>query len=181
MNKSIYLVGLNHRTAAVEIREQYALTSLEAFEQGLVERCPVRECMALSTCNRVEILCIGDGSASSEETMAAIVDHWATACSGSADALGPHIYQHQDLDAVQHLFTVAASLDSLVMGEPQILGQLKDAYRSAVDMNTAGTIVNRLLHKSFSVAQAGAHRDRGGLLGRVHLVRGRAVGPQDLR
>ena len=153
MNKNIYLVGLNHRTAAVEIREQYALTNTERFEQGLLQACPVRECMALSTCNRVEILCAGSAEHDPEATLAAIVEYWATACNGRVDMLKPHIYAHRDLEAVNHLFTVAASLDSLVMGEPQILGQLKDAYRAAVDKGTARTIVNRLLHKSFSVAK----------------------------
>ncbi len=153
MNKSIYLVGLNHRTAAVEIREQYALTSTENFEQGLLDACPVRECMALSTCNRVEILCVADPVHDTESTLESIVDYWATACQGQASALFPHVYQYKDLEAVNHLFTVAASLDSLVMGEPQILGQLKDAYRAAVDKGTARTVVNRLLHKSFSVAK----------------------------
>lgn len=152
MNKHIYLTGLNHRTAGVDIREKYALTDLDAFESGIVENCRVRECMALSTCNRVEILCVSDHGPG-ENILDEIVAHWAGRCSGNPETLSPHIYRHHQLDAVRHLFTVASSLDSMVMGEPQILGQLKDAYRSAVDKGTARVIVNRLLHKSFSVAK----------------------------
>ena len=152
MNKQIILIGLNHRTAGVEVREKFALTDVENFEQGLMAHCPVQECMALSTCNRVEIVAVAK-KVPVAEAMDAVVQYWAGACNGSAEQLMENIYQYSDLDAVKHIFTVASSLDSMVMGEPQILGQLKDAYRSAVDKGTAKTIVNRLLHKSFSVAK----------------------------
>ena len=85
--------------------------------------------------------------------MDALVQYWAGVCKGAPKTLLENTYQYSDLEAVEHLFTVACSLDSMVMGEPQILGQLKDAYRKAVDEGTARTIVNRLLHKSFSVAK----------------------------
>lgn len=150
MHRSIYLIGLNHRSAGVEVREKYALTNVEAFEQQLLHACGARECLALSTCNRVEILVIADDDPAMEER---IVAYWAERCGGSAEVLSPHIYRHRGLEAVTHLFRVAASLDSLVMGEPQILGQLKDAYRVAVENGTARVIVNRMLHKAFSVAK----------------------------
>ncbi len=152
MNQKIFLIGLNHKTAGVDIREKYALTDVENFEEGLMADCPVRECMALSTCNRVEIVVVSQG-APEHEVLDSVLSYWAGACKGAPEVLAEHVYQHKGLDAVQHLFTVACSLDSLVMGEPQILGQLKDAYRSAVNKGTARTIVSRLLHKSFSVAK----------------------------
>lgn len=152
MNQKIFLIGLNHRTAGVDIREQYALTDVDNFEQSLMADCPVRECMALSTCNRVELVVVSQG-APEYEVIDSVLSCWAGACGGSPQALAEHVYQHKGLDAVQHLFTVACSLDSLVMGEPQILGQLKDAYRSAVEKGSARTIVSRLLHKAFSVAK----------------------------
>lgn len=152
MNKHIILIGLNHRTAGVEVREKFALTDVENFEQGLMAHCPVVECMALSTCNRVEIVAVAK-RVPEREVMDSLVQYWAGVCGGSPELLVDNIYQYSGLEAVKHVFTVASSLDSMVMGEPQILGQLKDAYRTAVDRGTAKTIVNRLLHKSFSVAK----------------------------
>ncbi|HKI80721.1 MAG TPA: glutamyl-tRNA reductase, partial [Pseudodesulfovibrio sp.] len=152
MNKQIILIGLNHRTAGVEVREKFALTDVENFEQGLMAHCPVQECLALSTCNRVEIVAVAQ-KVPVPVAMDAVVQYWAGVCNGSPEQLMDNIYQYSELDAVRHIFTVASSLDSMVMGEPQILGQLKDAYRAAVDNGTAKTIVNRLLHKSFSVAK----------------------------
>ena len=114
--------------------------------------CPVHECMALSTCNRVEIIGIAK-NVSDREALDSLIQYWSQACGGSAELLVENIYQYTNIDAVKHIFTVACSLDSMVMGEPQILGQLKDAYRKAVDEGAAKTIVNRLLHKSFSVAK----------------------------
>jgi glutamyl-tRNA reductase len=152
MNKQIILIGLNHRTAGVDVREKFALTEVENFEQGLMAHCPVQECLALSTCNRVEIVAVAK-KVPVAEAMDAVVQYWAGVCNGSPEQLVENIYQYSDLDAVKHIFTVASSLDSMVMGEPQILGQLKDAYRTAVERGTAKTIVNRLLHKSFSVAK----------------------------
>ncbi len=152
MNRQIILIGLNHRTAGVDVREKFALTDLENFEKGLMAHCPVHECMALSTCNRVEIIAISK-RVPEREAMDSLIEYWATACKGSAELLVDNIYQHTNLDAVGHLFNVACSLDSMIVGEPQILGQLKDAYRKGVDEGTAKTIVSRLLHKSFSVAK----------------------------
>ena len=152
MNRKIILIGLNHRTAGVEIREKFALTDCENFEKGLLAHCPVSECMALSTCNRVEIIAVAK-NVSEREAMDSLIEFWAGLCKGSPQTLVDNTYQYTDLEAVEHLFTVACSLDSMVMGEPQILGQLKDAYRHAVGEGTAKTIVNRLLHKSFSVAK----------------------------
>lgn len=154
MDKKIFLVGLNHRTAGVDIREKFALTSLTDFETGLLTQCGLREVMALSTCNRVEILAIADGATCrNTDVPEGIRRHWAMCCQGPIDALREHTYAHEGLEAVGHLFRVAASLDSMIMGEPQILGQLKASYRKAVEAGTARVITNRLLHKAFSVAK----------------------------
>lgn len=154
MNKFIYLTGLNHRTAEVDIRERYALTNVEDMELGIMSECPVREVMVLSTCNRVELLCVSEHSPESDvDVLGCMRAYWAERCGGQPEELAEHTYNYEGISAVRHLFMVGASLDSLVMGEPQILGQLKDAYRRAVDNNTARVIINRLLHKSFSVAK----------------------------
>lgn len=152
MNRKIILIGLNHRTAGVDVRERFALTDVDNFEKGLMAHCPVHECMCLSTCNRVEIAVVSK-RIPEREVMDSLVEYWAGVCKGDPSQLLENTYQYADLEAVKHLFTVACSLDSMVMGEPQILGQLKDAYRKAVEEGTAKTIINRLLHKSFSVAK----------------------------
>jgi len=154
MEKIIHLVGLNHRTAGVDVREKFALTNVADFEKSLLVACPLREVLALSTCNRVEILVVADNERCAGFDLAeAVLAHWAETCQGDPETLGAHTYRHTGLDAVTHLFCVAASLDSMVMGEPQILGQLKTSYRKAVETGTARVIINRLLHKSFSVAK----------------------------
>ena len=152
MNRQIILIGLNHRTAGVEVREKFALTDVDNFEQGLMAHCSVLECMALSTCNRVEIIAVAK-NVSEREVVDSLIQYWSATCKGDPALLLENTYQYFGLEAVNHIFNVASSLDSMVMGEPQILGQLKDAYRAAVSKGTAKTIVNRLLHKSFSVAK----------------------------
>jgi glutamyl-tRNA reductase len=149
--QDIFLIGLNHKTAGVEVRETFALAACNTVEQGLVsDDGPVREALTLSTCNRVEMLAVADRG---PESVDRLLGFWAKACEGDVERLRPHVYVHQGLDAVRHLFTVAASLDSLVVGEPQILGQLKEAYRDSVKHGSARVIINRLLHKAFSVAK----------------------------
>ncbi|SDN90382.1 glutamyl-tRNA reductase [Desulfonauticus submarinus] len=151
MKKNIILIGLNHKTAPVEIREKYALSSYSPKEHNLLLNSKsLEEYLILSTCNRVEILAIGGAK---DKILQELFSFWVNFCNGSLEELQQHIYIYQDLEAIRHLFTVAASLDSMVVGEPQILGQLKTAYRQAVKAHTAKVILNRLLHKSFSVAK----------------------------
>jgi len=150
MDHAIYLIGLNHRTAAVEVRERFALTNHCSPESWAVPTGEtVTESLILSTCNRVEVLAVGRG----EETRRYMLDSWSRVRGCTVEELEPYLYQYENIDAVRHLFNVASSLDSLVLGEPQILGQLKAAYRKAVDAACTGLIINRLLHKSFSVAK----------------------------
>jgi len=151
MQNDIYLFGLNHKTADVEVREAFALADGGVLEQALACReSPIREALVLSTCNRVEILVSGTQDA---DVAALVMSRWAGHCNRDAASLAPHVYAHTGTNAVEHVFRVAAGLDSMVLGEPQILGQLKDAYRRAVGNGATGVILNRLLHKAFSTAK----------------------------
>ncbi|MDY7000672.1 MAG: glutamyl-tRNA reductase [Thermodesulfobacteriota bacterium] len=149
MEQEIYVIGLNHRTAGVEIREAFALNNCNPCTQGLITpKGPIQEAVTLSTCNRVEILAVGEPDALDN-----LMNFWASTCQGNVETLAPHIYTHLGIEAVEHVFTVAASLDSMVVGEPQILGQLKEAYRDATKHGSAKVILNSLMHKAFSVAK----------------------------
>jgi glutamyl-tRNA reductase len=151
---SIILIGVNHKTAPVEIRERLAFSD-EACAEGLrqlVDGEIVREGLIVSTCNRVEIL-----SATTTEQMETSAGRLAqflnAAASLPADFLNSHLYRHTDEEAVRHLFRVASSLDSMVVGEPQVLGQVRRAYSVAVEAGTAGRVLNRLVHHTFRVAK----------------------------
>ncbi|MFO7803979.1 MAG: glutamyl-tRNA reductase [Desulfovermiculus sp.] len=151
MSQEIILVGLNHRTAPVDVREQYALPDTGPRELALLEpSSPVQEALTLSTCNRVEVLAVVNSGCNPTTP---ILSAWSARCGQDADLLREHIYTYQGAKAVEHMFRVASSLDSMVVGEPQILGQLKQAYRQAVEQGTSRTIINRLMHKAFSVAK----------------------------
>jgi len=153
MQQNIFLLGLNHRTAGVEVREKFALS--DCLSPDLTEPHPfaldedLHEVIVLSTCNRVEILAVGRAP----DLPQLILRRWAAARGEAYEDLAPYVYIHEGLDAVRHLFSVASSLDSMVVGEPQILGQLKDAYRQAMRLGATRVILNRLLHKAFSVAK----------------------------
>lgn len=151
MQHDIHLFGLNHRTAGVEVRECFALSDQERFEECVrsLGR-SVDEVMVLSTCNRVEILAVAPRGSN---VSGKVLECWAKASGRESLELAPHVYEHRDLAAVEHLFLVASGLDSMVLGEPQILGQLKQAYKTSVDKGQARVVVNRLLHKAFSTAK----------------------------
>ncbi len=151
MEERIYLMGLNYRTAGVEVRERFALGA--HCGKGLWDipkhvEARIDEMLILSTCNRVEIAAVGEGDIPS-----ALCGTWAQLCGRKKEDLAPFTYTYKGAEAVRHVFTVAASLDSMVLGEPQILGQLKEAYRKASDAGTTGPILNMMLHKAFSTAK----------------------------
>lgn len=153
MDFQITLVGLNHRTASVDVRERFALVNHCGPENWIFANSDsLRESFILSTCNRVEVAGIGQQGA--EHTL---MTAWADACASTSADLSPYTYTHHDLEAVRHIFTVASSLDSMILGEPQILGQMKAAYRKAVESGAAGPILNRLMHKAFSTAKRVRH------------------------
>ena len=148
----IAVVGLNHKTADVELREKLAFNGPK-LEEGLrkIKEIPsIRETVIISTCNRVEIyLHVQDV----EKAYAAIKDFFVEFFEIRRDSLDTALYLHKDMAAVKHIFRVASSLDSMVVGEPQILGQLKDAFDFALEKKTTGVLLNRLLKKSISVAK----------------------------
>ncbi|MEZ4483626.1 MAG: glutamyl-tRNA reductase [Syntrophotaleaceae bacterium] len=148
----IVAIGLNHKSAPVAIREQVAFASErqeEALRQ-LIAAPEILEGMLLSTCNRVELYaCSHDGAAAAAKLKSFLCEFHGLA----ADALAEHLYEFRAEQAIRHLFRVAASLDSMVIGEPQILGQLKEAFARAESCRSVGVILTRLLHKTFSVAK----------------------------
>jgi glutamyl-tRNA reductase len=148
----IVLVGLNHKTAPVEIREKFAAICLDSSEPlaRLVQFRDLKEAFYLSTCNRMEVLSI---TSNLDKGLGVVVSFLAEIYGQTSAALKPYLYTCIDQEAVKHLFRVACSLDSMVVGEAQILGQIKQAYRQVTEARTSGVILNRLLHKSFSVAK----------------------------
>ncbi len=149
---NLVLAGVNHQTAGVDLREKLCALLPEAEESYplLLSYPEVREILFYTTCNRVEVLCVTDDAV---QTLAALSAFFALHPEVTPAALENSLYIHQDQEAVRHLFRVAASLDALVVGEPQILGQVKEAYRQATKHRATGAILNRLLHKTFSVAK----------------------------
>lgn len=148
----IGLIGLNHKTAPVELREQLSLTCVPGAVGLAGDKIlpAVKEALVLTTCNRVEILLTAEDL---DRAFQEAIQTWEDPPHRTEAGLKPYIYAYRGDEAVQHLFRVASSLDSLVVGEPQILGQLKAAYREAVKNRSTGVIINRLLHKAFSVAK----------------------------
>jgi glutamyl-tRNA reductase len=149
-DENIILLGVNHKTTPVEIREKIALSG--GYEEPLaaLKKIPgLRESYLLSTCNRVELLLVADQAVGVEDRIISFL--FGDRLSG--DESRRFLYLLYDQDAVRHLFMVAASLDSMVVGEAQILGQLKEAYRHASGAGCTGPLLNKLLHKSFSVAK----------------------------
>ena len=149
---NIIVIGLSHKTASVEIREKVA------FSPNLIEK-PLLDLIALddiiegvivSTCNRVEIYAttrdIAGGISRIKRFMA---DHHRI----PLESLEPHLYSYHSEAAIRHVFRVASSLDSMIVGEPQILGQIKTSYGYAAEYKSSGIILNRFLHKAFSVAK----------------------------
>lgn len=151
---SIVLVGVNHKTAPVEVRELLAFSD-QACSEGLrklVDGEVVREGLIVSTCNRVEILSTtsSDQIHLGQQRITEFLDAEHNLPPGF---LSNHIYSHANDQAIRHLFRVASSLDSMVVGEPQVLGQVRHAYSLAVEAGTAGRVLNRLVHHTFRVAK----------------------------
>ena len=144
----LFAFGVNHQTAPLSVREQVAFQAerLAAALRDLVERRPVKEAAILSTCNRTEVYC-------NTAEPAAAVDWLAQYHRMPADGLEPYLYRLPQQQAVQHAFRVAAGLDSMMLGEAQILGQMKDAVRSAQAAGTLGMVLGRLFQRTFSVAK----------------------------
>ncbi|MCG8642645.1 MAG: glutamyl-tRNA reductase [Desulfobacterales bacterium] len=147
----IILIGANHKTAPVALREKLSFSeeetkaALEIFKKDT----GIKEAILFSTCNRTEILYIPETGDQVDQVVAFISNHKQIDVAEFKSAL----YVHRGEMAIRHLFNVASSLDSMVVGEPQILGQIKQAYRMAVGCNSSGVLLNRMMHKAFSVAK----------------------------
>jgi glutamyl-tRNA reductase len=146
------VIGLNHKTADVDLREKLAFNGPK-LEEGIrqIRALPeIRETIIVSTCNRVEIyLTVKDVAKAFE----AVKDFFVRFFEIRKESLDNALYLYDDMQAVRHIFRVSSSLDSMVVGEPQILGQLKDAFEFALERKTTGVLLNRLMKKSISVAK----------------------------
>jgi len=188
----IVLVGLNHRTAPVEVRERLSFTADQARQaaEQLRSRGILEETLVLSTCNRSEVY--GVPPETSHECAPGLSSFLSEFHSVRPDVLGESLYHHYDCEAVRHLFRVSAGLDSMLLGEAEILGQVREAYRVAHELGATGPVLNRLFQgalevgkrvrtetdlgtRPMSVASAGvklAERIFGKLSGRSALVLG---------
>jgi len=150
---TLVLIGVNHTTAPIEVRERLSLSSgrLPDAVRTLTQQPGVRECMIVSTCNRVEFLTWQDNEhgGSNANLLRFLHEYYAI----PSNSVEPHLYEFRDREAIRHLFRVASSLDSMVVGEPQILGQVKDAYNCARDAGTVSSFLEPLLQRAFSVAK----------------------------
>jgi glutamyl-tRNA reductase len=148
----LVLIGMNHKTAPLEIRERLQLSCGDDARSltELMSLPEIREALCLATCNRVEVLArVAEGEQAAEGLREFIYRQGNL----EREELERCLYVYRDREAVRHLFRVASSLDSMVMGEPQILGQLREAYRQAVSNRATTVLLNRLLHHAFRVAK----------------------------
>jgi glutamyl-tRNA reductase len=151
----LLLVGISHKTAPIDLRERvdFQARGLELALRTLASRKPgghAGEIAVLSTCNRAELYMACDDLVAAKSELVSFVSTFHDV--EPAD-IQPHVYDVRDLDAARHLFRVAAGLDSLVVGEPQILGQVKEAHSAARQAETAGPLLNRLFHACFAVGK----------------------------
>jgi glutamyl-tRNA reductase len=145
------LAGLNHRTAPVQIREKLAFRMDEIPGALLrIQERGAKEALILSTCNRVEITAALDDSIPVESLFETVL---ALRAGMSSESVRPHLYIYENRDAIRHVFRVAGSLDSMIVGEPQILGQLKQAYTQARDQGAIGSILETLITRALHVAK----------------------------
>jgi glutamyl-tRNA reductase len=151
-NQHLVLVGINHTTAPIEIRERLAIPAgrLAEATRTLVHRPGIREGIIFSTCNRVELLTLQESEAARGDSLLGFLqDYFAL----SPSTITPHLYEYRGGEAVRHLFRVASSLDSMVVGEPQILGQVKESYTVAREVGAVNGSLDSLLQRAFTVAK----------------------------
>ena len=148
----LLLVGASHRTAPVELRERldFGSRGLDAAVQGLARRATSREAVIVSTCNRAELYVACENPSDAMDDALRFISEFHQV---APEQVRPHLYSHIDHDAVRHLFRVSSGLDSMIVGEPQILGQIKEAYGVATSAQTAGPLLNKLFHWAFGVGK----------------------------
>jgi len=149
---ALVLVGINHHTAPVDLRERvdFSAHGVPDALRALAARGSTRETVIVSTCNRAEIYAVCEDEPATRADLERFMSEFNEV---AATELAPHLYSLVDLEAARHLFRVAGGLDSLVAGEPQILGQVKDAHNLAGEANTVGPVLNRVFHSSFAVGK----------------------------
>ena len=147
----IILIGLNHKTAPVDLREKLSFSNEETIAalELLKQDKDIKESLIFSTCNRTEFLYIP----ATGDKIDKIVEFISHQKKIDISEFKSSLYIYKEDEAILHLFKVASSLDSMVVGEPQILGQVKQAYRIAVSNNASGVLLNRLMHKTFNIAK----------------------------
>ena len=168
----VLIVGLSHRTASLDVREAVAFAEdqIDEVNRQLRALDGVDEAAVVCTCNRVEVVSTTRHGAPVADQIAEFLRR---SQSGPGADLSPHLYNYWGREAVRHLFRVASSLDSMVVGEPQILGQLKQSYARAAGAGTTGAVLHRWFHKAFSVAKR--VRTETGIAGRAVSVSSAAV------
>lgn len=150
--QNIIILGLNHKTAPIELREHLAFSEEEAERalEALQALPSIKEVVLISTCNRVEVLMFAENHRDAVESVKTFLSEFKDVPISEFDNA---FYTHRGEAAIKHIFRVASSLDSMVVGEPQILGQVKEAYKTSIRKKTSSVILNRLLHRTFSVAK----------------------------
>jgi glutamyl-tRNA reductase len=148
----LLLAGASHRTAPLELRERldFASHGLDAAVRALAGRQSAAEAVVISTCNRAELYVVCEQPAAAFDDLVGFIADFHRL---PAEQIRPHLYAHIDHDAARHLFRVSSGLDSMVVGEPQILGQIKEAYGVATTVQTAGPLLNKLFHWAFGVGK----------------------------
>lgn len=150
---NIVLVGLSHKTAPLEMRERLAFgeSLLSDALPRLVDQELIDEGLIVSTCNRVELIASTPGGA--DQALNCLAEFLSDFHQLPPNTLNGHLYRHADHNAIKHLFRVASSLDSMVVGESQILGQVKEAYQHAINAGTIGRVLSQLMHRTLTVAK----------------------------
>jgi len=149
---TLVLLGVNHNTAPIEIRERLAIppARLADATRSLAQAPGIREGLILSTCNRVELLTLQDAAQEDSPDLLRFLNEYFSV---PAATIRPHLYEFREREAVRHLFRVASSLDSMVVGEPQILGQVKQSYTVARQVGAVANTLDPLFQRAFSVAK----------------------------
>ena len=152
---NLVLLGINHITAPVEVRERLSIAPdrLAEATRTLLHQPGIREGLILSTCNRVELVTLQDDAPATEANKTDLLRFLHEYFAVTPATLQPHLYEHRDREAVRHLFRVASSLDSMVVGEPQILGQVKESYTIAREVGAVQSTLEALLQRTFTVAK----------------------------
>ncbi len=145
---TIFVLGINHKTAPIDLRENvyFSLDKLALYLQDILASNVAREAVLLSTCNRSELYCEADD-------LSAICDWFCQQSSAKRTAVESAIYVYSDEEAIKHMMSVACGLDSMVLGEPQILGQMKEAFSESCSAGSVGAIFHRLFQQIFNVAK----------------------------